>query len=364
MRQALRLLPMFACLIVAASLLSACTGIPKPFAREKSFFNASDPSAPPVTITAVNGAPKAAVDRMVSQLYTESKLRGFNATVGRPSHGAIRMTGHMTAAPSAKGTAVLYVWDVYSPKSGRKLRISGEVSIPGGQTFSDPWAAVDDASMQQVAQDTADQLAVIISQLGYDVRMASVPPPASMLTDGADSIQTASITQGHKALVSPAGEEPVPEKPAAPSPTRVSAVQSPPPGAPEARAPKARNTKPRKRANAIAVPAVVGAKGRGNAELSAAMREAMAVAGVPVEAKQRKGAITVAGTVKLSPPSGSKQTVELAWRVLDAEGALLGTISQKNEVPAGSLDAGFGNNAKLVAQAAAGGIFKLLSSVE
>lgn len=351
MQQPLRWVRVFACLCAAALLLAACSGIPKPFSRETGWFNVSDPKSPPVTITVVNGPPKDTVDRLVSQLYTESKLRGYTATVGTYSRSNFTLQGNLTAAPTAKGTTVVYVWDVTGPGGSQRYRISGEESLPADGDVTDSWAAVDDATLQRIAANTADEVALFISKLGYGVLTASVPPPASMLTDEADSIQTASLTGNREALKSP-GETPPAEEP------------TPGPEAAKPEAKKPAKTKPTKRANAIAVPLVTGARGRGNTELATAMRRAMLVAGVPVIKTKRNGAITVAGTVKLGPPAGSVQMVELSWKVLDPKGAEIGTISQRNQVPAGSLDQGWGTTAQLAADAAAGGIFKLLSQVQ
>ena len=354
MRQILRLFRVTACLLLAAVLLAGCSGIPKPFSREKGWFNTSDPQAPPVTISSIDGAPKSSVDSISNQMYTESRRRGFTTTVGGNRRKAITLKGHFTAAPTAKGTTVIYVWDVTGPDGKQKYRITGEETIPGGEAFADPWSAVDESAMQRIAVNTTDELSLFISKLGFDARMASVPPPASMLSDQADSINTASVTTGRLDLpVEPAAATP---------PAEAEPDAAEPPATKPARKQKPKG-KPKKQADAIAVPPVVGANGRGNAELAAAMRNAMAVAGVPVIKKKRRGAITVAGTVKLGPPAGSQQTVELAWRVLDAKGKEIGTIRQKNQVPAGSLDEGWGQNAQLAAQAAASGIFKLLSNV-
>ena len=370
-----RSLRVLICLGLVAALLAGCSGIPKPFSREKSWFNTSDPDAPPVTISAIDGPPKATIDRMAAQFYTESKHRGFTTTTGKGTRKSIKMKGHMTAAPTANGTTVIYVWDVRGPDGRATYRISGEETIPGGEAFADPWAAVDDSAMQRIAVKTTEELSLFISQLGYDAKMGTVPPPADMLTDQADTIQTASIT-GLTTTVAPASQaEPRSQTQARPRSvtqaetqqaalTQPPAAASPPAAEPDAANTKPKKSKPRKKANAIAVPMVVGAAGAGNKELAAAMRQAMAVAGVPVIKKQRKGAIVVAGQVKLLPPSGSSQVVELAWRVLDAEGVLLGTIAQKNQVPAGSLDNGWGPSANLAAKAAANGVFKLLANAQ
>lgn len=353
-----------------ALLLGACTGIPKPFSRDKGWLSHTEPASPPVSITTIDGAPKASVDRMASQLYTESRRRGFTATMQGNARKTFTMTGQVTAAPTDQGTTVFFVWDVVDPTGKHRHRVSGEEIIPAGAGFSDPWDAVDDSAMQRIASRTAEGVSGFISQMGYEVKMASVPPPAAMLLDQADSIQTASIVRetdptgvSSAAFTQPA-ETPGAQESVQPQPPSVQPQKKPTPAARTAAKSKPTSSKPRRKANAIAVPMVVGAKGRGNEELASAMRRSMARAGVPVVKKQRKGAITIAGEVKLDPPTGAQQMVRLSWRVLDQDGTLLGTITQKNKVPAGSLDAGWGQTAGLAAQAAAGGIFKLLSSVE
>ena len=77
-----------------------------------------------------------------------------------------------------------------------------------------------------------------------------------------------------------------------------------------------------------------------------------------------RNALTVTGNVKLSAPTGSKQKVALAWTVRTPDGKVLGTIRQTNNVPAGSLNKGWGQNATYVSQAAAQGIFKLVKKTQ
>jgi hypothetical protein len=112
---------------------------------------------------------------------------------------------------------------------------------------------------------------------------------------------------------------------------------------------------------AVAVPSVQGAAGQGNAELTQAMREVLRNAGWPVVNAQNASALTIRGKVK-SVRSGAVETVQLAWVVTTPDGKTLGDISQSNEVPAGSLDKGWGENARLATEAAATGIFKLIQN--
>ena len=55
-----------------------------------------------------------------------------------------------------------------------------------------------------------------------------------------------------------------------------------------------------------------------------------------------------------------KQPVQIDWNVKDPQGKRLGTVTQKNEIAAGSLDSSWGRTADAAAAAAAQGILKLL----
>ncbi len=111
---------------------------------------------------------------------------------------------------------------------------------------------------------------------------------------------------------------------------------------------------------AVAVPSVQGAKGAGNAELTKAMRAVLAEAGWPVVGAPAADALMIRGVVKIGAAKGSVQTVGLEWVVTTPDGKRLGDVQQSNEVPAGSLDKGWGENARFASEAAAEGIFKLI----
>ena len=68
----------------------------------------------------------------------------------------------------------------------------------------------------------------------------------------------------------------------------------------------------------------------------------------------------VKGSVKLSDASGGKQSIRIDWQVLDPSGKKLGTVSQQNLIPRGSLNGPWGAIAEAAAGAAADGIIKLL----
>lgn len=111
---------------------------------------------------------------------------------------------------------------------------------------------------------------------------------------------------------------------------------------------------------AVAVPSVSGAKGKGNSELTAAMRNVLKEAGWPVIAGRREDALLVTGKAAFGSADGQEQKVKLVWTVAAPDGKVLGEIIQENAVPTGSLDQGWGENAQYAAEAAAEGIFKLI----
>jgi hypothetical protein len=87
------------------------------------------------------------------------------------------------------------------------------------------------------------------------------------------------------------------------------------------------------------------------------------LAGWPVISAPRADALTIGGKVKVDDAAGNAQRVSLAWTVSAPDGKVLGTISQSNTVPAGSIDLGWGDTAVMVAEAAALGIFDLVKKL-
>ncbi len=68
----------------------------------------------------------------------------------------------------------------------------------------------------------------------------------------------------------------------------------------------------------------------------------------------------VEGKVTLGQPKDGKQAIQIDWRVRDPQGRSVGTVSQKNEIPQGSLDGAWGKTADAAAAAASQGILRLL----
>jgi hypothetical protein len=146
-----------------------------------------------------------------------------------------------------------------------------------------------------------------------------------------------------------------PAPPVAPTPEHVP-VADQPPVAPE---PKPQE-KPGVVIKAVAVPMVQGAAGSGNADLTEAMRQVLREAGWTVVNAPAPDALTIRGKVRTAAAQGPTQNVRLEWIITSPDGKRLGDIAQANDVEAGSLDKGWGENARFATEAAAEGIFKLI----
>lgn len=114
---------------------------------------------------------------------------------------------------------------------------------------------------------------------------------------------------------------------------------------------------------AVVVGEVTGSPATGNKQLADAMRDTLKKAGWPVRPKKAADTLVITGKVRIGQPRGPVQTVSLAWEVLDPAGKSLGLVSQTNDVPSGSLDAGWGENATAAVEAAATGIFALIDKL-
>ncbi|MGA8690564.1 MAG: hypothetical protein WB662_11825, partial [Methyloceanibacter sp.] len=81
---------------------------------------------------------------------------------------------------------------------------------------------------------------------------------------------------------------------------------------------------------------------------------------VKLASASARNVYTVKGSVSLTDASGGKQSIRIDWQVLDPNGKKLGTVSQQNTIPKGSLNGPWGAIADAAAGAAAAGIIKLL----
>lgn len=112
---------------------------------------------------------------------------------------------------------------------------------------------------------------------------------------------------------------------------------------------------------AVAVAPVEGAPGDGDDALRRAMAAALMRRQVPLDPDDAAAPVTVAGRVAVRA-YGAEDLVEITWSVHDRSGAELGAITQRNAVPAGTLDGPWGAVAVVAADNGADGVVALLEA--
>jgi pyruvate/2-oxoglutarate dehydrogenase complex dihydrolipoamide acyltransferase (E2) component len=221
------------------------------------------------------------------------------------------LKGYLVATSERKGAKISYILDITDTKGQRVGRVSGEQLI-ARRSGADPWSGVDSAALHSLAVMIAPQIAASMSGGGSPPPAASEPSPR------------------------PAPSASAPETAAAPPAAR-----------------------PKGPVTTIVAP-VSGAPGDGKKSLTAAIKKRLYAKGVKLATVQTGNTYTVKGTVSVTDGSGGKQSIRIDWQVLDPNGKRLGTVSQQNNIPKGSLDGPWGAIADAAAGAAADGIVKLL----
>ena len=303
-------------------------------------------TAPPATTSATSqtakleiapviGAPEN-ISRDLQTQLTTSIERNRMSVARAPGKGEYTLRGYIVAAREKAGSKISYIWDVTDQAGKRANRITGEVFAPG--TGADPWAAVSPQVVQSIADKTASQLAAALA--GSNIPVAGTPAP----------MNTAAATPAQPATA-PATNPGTP----ASAPTTVAAA-TPAPAAAAGPTTGSIDTGP----IATMVPAVTGAPGDGGATLTTAIQRELTKNGVALTSAPGGQTYKVEGKVAMGQGKDGKQPIQIDWNVIDPKGKKLGTVSQKNEVPQGSLDGSWGKTADAAAAAAAQGILKLL----
>ena len=109
----------------------------------------------------------------------------------------------------------------------------------------------------------------------------------------------------------------------------------------------------------VALSPVDGAPGDGRISLTSAMRAALGRRSIRVLAHSEEGALLVLGSVHISSRDDG-QLVEVHWSVINEKGQELGSVTQSNVVPVGTLDGSWGDLAHAVADGGADGVVALL----
>lgn len=278
------------------------------------------PAPSQIAIAPVIGAPEAAGNQLTSQLAQDLAQKSISIAKSPADRADFTLRGYIVAAKEKTGTKVSYIWDVTDPTGKRVHRITGE-ELAGKTDSRDPWTAVTPDVMQSITSKTAT---AIVTWMQSDAAVANAGPAGQ-------PIRTAALSD------SGAAAAPAPVTP----PTATASIAS---GGPVT----------------AMVPNVTGAPGDGSVSLTSALQRELSRNGVALSDRPTGNTYRVEGRVSLGSGGNGKQPIQIDWHVKDPQGKQLGTVSQKNEIPEGSLDGEWGKVADAAASAAAQGILKLL----
>jgi hypothetical protein len=288
-----------------------------------------------IAIAPVIGAPEAVANQMATQVGAAIEKQRITLAKSPTEKADYTLRGYVVAAREKAGTKVSYIWDVTDPAGKRVNRITGE-EVVASATAKDPWAAVTPQMTQAIAEKTASTLGAWLPSQSQ----AAVAGGATPAGVGAAAAQPTATT----AAAAPGGEA-----------ARAPQVASAPPATSATT-----GSIGREGALTAIVPSVTGAPGDGATSLTGALQRELTRNGVGLASKPTPTAYRVEGRVKVSEAKEGKQAIQIDWDVKDGQGKKLGTVSQKNEVPEGSLNGAWGQTADAAAAAAAQGILKLM----
>jgi hypothetical protein len=300
---------------------------------------APQPPLAKVMVAPIIGAPDAVAKQIQQEFTSAIEKQRVAVAVAKDERVDYTLRGYIVAAKDKQGTKVSYIWDVTDPTGKRVNRVTGEEMASAGGS-KDPWAALTPAVAQSIAGKAANSFATWLTTRGQAAVASATPHPAGV---GA---------QAH------AEGAPAEAKAAAPAKGAVAAAT--PPAAPPASGGTATGSISNDGPLAAVVPAVNGAPGDGGTSLASALQRELSGKGISMASKSAAAAYRVEGTVTMGAAKEGKQPIQIEWLVRDPQGKKLGTVSQRNEIPEGSLDGPWGKTAEQAAGAAAQGILKLL----
>jgi hypothetical protein len=284
-----------------------------------------------IAIAPVIGAPDTVAKQLQTQLTGAIEAQKITVAKGVNDKAEFTLRGYVVSAREKGRTKVSYIWDVTDPSGKRVNRITGEEVLSGAQT-KDPWAAVTPQVVDTISSKTAGSLATWL------------PTQAAIAMGGA-----------HQATPAVAGSVQAAATPMTPPPAQAPASY---PAA--AGGPPTTGSIEREGPVTAMVPSVTGAPGDGSVALTSAIQRELTKNGLALTETPSAQTYRVEGKVVVGEGQNGKQPIQIDWNVKDPAGKKLGTVSQKNEIPQGSLDGAWGKTADAAASAAAQGILKLL----
>ena len=291
---------------------------------------APQPPLAKVAVAPIIGAPDAIAKQIQQEFTSAVEKQRVSVTASKDERADYTLRGYIVAAKDKSATKVSYIWDITDPNGKRVNRITGE-EVVTGNAGKDPWSALTPQVAQSIAGKAASSFVAWLPAHSSQGAMASnlASQPSSV------GAQPAAAGPPMEPKRTAAAKQPAPQPAATGSIARDGPIQ-------------------------VVVPAVTGAPGDGSTSLTAAIQRELTGRGVPLTDRPTSVAYRVEGTVAVGAAKDGKQPIQIEWLVRDPHGKKLGTVSQKNEIPEGSLDGPWDRTADQAAGAAAQGIIKLL----
>lgn len=317
----------------------------------------SDPAAAQPAATAkakigiapVIGAPEVIGKSLQTQLSSAIEAQRVSVAKEPTDVAEFVVRGYVVSAVDKTRTKVSYIWDITDQSGKRVNRITGEEVVQGAS--KDPWSSVTPAVISSIATKTAGSLGAWLPTQNA-AAIAQSPAPVQQSAQPVASAPAAVAPLQQQAAVQ---QRPAPAPAPAPQPVAAAQPQQPVPGT----QPVATGSISRP-ASAI-ISGVTGAPGDGSVALTSALQRELQKSGLPMaDQTTAASAYRVEGNVVVGQVQNGKQPIQIDWTIKDPAGKKLGSVSQKNEVPQGSLDGAWGRTADAAAAAAAQGLMKLI----
>jgi hypothetical protein len=309
--------------ILGGSQLATETVAPKPPAEP-----AKPQMAARIALAPIIGAPDSLGLQLRTQVVQAAERHQIGILADRDPAADFGMRGYVVAARDKGGIKVSYIWDVTDPSGKRVNRITGEETVAAAPNAKDPWDSVTPTTTRAIA----DKLAASLGAWA-PTQPKATPVAAAPANSGYSGAAASGAGAGALAANPPSANPPVASGPV--TNTATSALPS------------------------ASAPVVTGAPGDGNTALASALTRELSRQGMPLDGASGKP-YRIEGQVTVGALKDGKQPIQIDWRVKDAKGTPVGTVTQKNAIPPGSLDAAWGQTADAAAAAAAQGIIKLL----
>jgi hypothetical protein len=283
----------------------------------------AEASVAKVAVNPIVGPPDA-LGRQLHQEFTSALQKQRVGVAQSKDEGAdYHLRPYILAAKEKRGTKVSYVLDVSEPTGKRVNRFAGEEIVPGSPS-QDPWTAITPAVAEAVAAKATGSFVAWLPNARQPAVADAGPAPAGAGAEKAEAPPRAAVKKAVASTQTTTGS--------IAKDGTLSAV----------------------------VPAVTGAPGDGSTSLTAAIQRELQTKGIALAPRPTPSAFRVEGAVLLGTTREGKQPIQIEWVVKDPNGKKLGTVSQKNDIPQGSLDGAWGKVADQAASAAVQGILKLL----